>query len=120
MARFDLSSPAPSCRVGRIAAGLLIAGALYLAGDVDAADADVTCSFSASGALTIQSGQAIDSATIVRSGNNIVVKDSQSPVGCGGQPTVFNTHVIAHSDNSGGESYFTIDLRGGARSLRAR
>jgi hemolysin type calcium-binding protein len=26
---------------------------------------------------------------------------------------VHNTHVIAHSDNSGGESYFTIDLRGG-------
>ena len=113
MARFDLSSPARPCRLGRIAAGLLIAGALYLAGDVDAADADVTCSFSASGALTIQSGQAIDSATIVRSGNNIVVKDNQSPVSCGGQPTVFNTHVIAHADNSGGESYFTIDLRGG-------
>ncbi len=113
MARIDISSPAPPCRVGRFAAGLLIAGALYLAGGVDAADADVTCSFSAGGALTIQSGQAIDSATIVRSGNDIVVKDSQTPVSCGGQPTVLNTHVIAHTDNSGGESYFTIDLRGG-------
>jgi Ca2+-binding RTX toxin-like protein len=113
MARFYIGSPAPACRTGRLAAGLLIAGALYLAGGVDAADADVTCSFSAGGALTIQSGQAVDSATIVRSGDNIVVKDSQNPVSCGGQPTVFNTHVIAHTDNSGGESYFTIDLRGG-------
>ena len=55
----------------------------------------------------------VDSTTIVRSGNAIVVKDNQTAVNCGGQPTVFNTHVIAHSDNSGGESYFTIDLRGG-------
>jgi Ca2+-binding RTX toxin-like protein len=114
MARFEISSLAPLCRVGRIGAGLLIAGALHLAGGVDAADADVTCSFSAGGALTIQSGQAIDSATIVRSGNDIVVKDNHTPVSCGGgQPTVLNTHVIAHADNSGGESYFTIDLRGG-------
>jgi Ca2+-binding RTX toxin-like protein len=113
MAHFDLSSPSPPSRVGRFAAGLLIAGALYLAGDIESADADVTCSFSASGALTIQSSDAIDSATIVRSGNDIVVKDNQTPVSCGAQATVFNTHVIAHTDNSGGESYFTVDLRGG-------
>jgi Ca2+-binding RTX toxin-like protein len=113
MARFDLSSPAHPSRVGRLAAGLLIAGALLLAGDIEPADADVTCSFSASGALTIQSGDPIDSATIVRSGNDIVVKDNHTPVGCGAQATVFNTHVIAHTDNSGGESYFTVDLRGG-------
>jgi hypothetical protein len=113
MARFDISSPAPPCRTGTFAAGLLIAGALYMAGGIDAAQADVTCSFSAGGALTIQSGDPVDSATIVRSGNDIVVKDNHTPVSCGGQPTVFNTHVIAHSDNSGGESFFTVDLRGG-------
>jgi hypothetical protein len=61
--------PASAGHAGRLAAGLLIAGAVYLAG----------------GALTIQSGQAVDSATIVRSGDNIVVKDSQNPVSCGGQ-----------------------------------
>lgn len=74
--------------------------------------------FSASGALTIQSSDAIDSPTIVRSGNDIVVEDNQTPVGCGTQATMFNTHVTAHTDNSDGESYFTG--RPARRALRSR
>ena len=112
MARSALTSPARPSPLGRLTAALLIAGALYAAGNTDAAEAAVTCNFT-SGALTIQSGAHLDDAKIVRSGNDIVVKNGQSAVGCGGQPTVFNTHVIAHTDNTGGDSYFTIDLRGG-------
>ena len=112
MAFSDMTSLAPVSIARRFRAGLLAVCALYVAVGAQSADAAVTCSF-VNGALTIQSSAAIDSATIVRSGDNIVVSGGQSPANCGAQATVLNTHVIAHSDNSGGESYFTIDLRGG-------
>ena len=99
-----------SCRQLAVLAALTGA---FAATGAEPAHAAVTCSF-ASGALTIQSGAELDSATIVRSGDNIVVrKGNNTPIDCGAQATVTNTHVIAHADSSGGETYFTIDLRGG-------
>jgi RTX calcium-binding nonapeptide repeat (4 copies) len=112
MAFSDMTSLAPVSIARRFLATLVALCALYAAAGALPAEAAVTCNFN-TGALTIQSSAAIDSATIVRSGDNIVVRDSQSAINCGTQATVHNTHVIAHSDNSGGESYFTIDLRGG-------
>jgi hypothetical protein len=99
-------SPTRSAFVAALAAGALVA----LGADAQAA---VTCSFNG-GSLTTQSSTPIDETRIVRSGDNIVVTTrNEIPVTCNGQATVHNTHVIAHTDNSGGESYFTIDLRGG-------
>jgi len=96
----------------RLLAALAALCALCAAVGARPAAAAVTCNFTG-GALTIASSAVFDEARIVRSGDNIVVSKGQTPVNCGAQATVHNTHVIAHSDNSGGESYFTIDLRGG-------
>jgi hypothetical protein len=104
--------PVSTTNVRVLLVALAAAFALFAAAGASPAHAAVTCSFS-SGALTIQSSAPIDDARIVRSGDNIVVTKGQNAVSCGAQATVHNTHVIAHADNSGGESYFTIDLRGG-------
>jgi Ca2+-binding RTX toxin-like protein len=99
----------------RLVAALAAVCALLAAGaNAPSAHAAVTCQFSSGGALTIQSSAALDDAWIVRSGDNIVVRKSQTPVGCaGGQATVHNTHVISYADDSGGDGVFEIDLRGG-------
>jgi hypothetical protein len=110
-------APAPSISRLRLLLGSLIAATVLLAaGHAAQADAAVSCDFSAGGALTISSSAALDGPRIVRSGDNILVGDDWSGplVTCSGaQPTVHNTHVIAYSDNSAGETYFLIDLRGG-------
>lgn len=102
----------PLYRPARLAALLAVVCALVGAGGAASAEAAVTCSFN-SGALNIRSTAERDEARITRSGDDIVVGSGTTPVGCGTQPTVHNTHVIAHVDDSGGEAYFTIDLRGG-------
>ncbi len=112
MLTYEIARPAFNPRFRRLLAAVVATCALFAAGGSAPADAAVTCNFS-SGALTIQSSAVLDEARIVRSGDNIVVSKGQTAVNCGAQATVYNTHVIAHSDNSGGESYFTIDLRGG-------
>jgi len=110
-------APVPSIsRLRLLLLALLAASTLLAAGRVAVADAAVSCDFSTGGALTIASGAAQDGPRIVRSGDNILVgKDWSGPlITCtGAQPTVHNTHVIAYSDNSGGQTYFLIDLRGG-------
>jgi Ca2+-binding RTX toxin-like protein len=107
-----MTSLAPQSITRRFLVAVIALCALYAVVGAQRADAAVTCNFS-SGALTILSGAEYDEARIVRSGDNILVSKGQTPVGCGLQATVHNTHVIAHVDNSGGETYFTIDLRGG-------
>src|SRR5690349_20235045 len=106
-------APVPSISRRRVLlVALLAALALLAAGRVATADAAVTCDFSTGGALTIASGAAQDGPRIVRSGDNIVVgKEWSGPaVTCSGAlPTADNTHVIAYSDNSGGQTYFLID-----------
>jgi Ca2+-binding RTX toxin-like protein len=77
------------------------------------ASATVACTFS-SGALNIQSDSANDLPKIIRSGDNIVVQNLGTALSCGGQPTVHNTHVIAHQDVSSGTGQFIVDLGGGA------
>ena len=113
-----VSGIAPALSISRmraLLAALAAACALLAAGNVPSADAAVTCQLSTGGALTIHGSAAIDSAKIVRSGDNILVgRDWSGPgVTCsGGQATVYNTHVIAYSD-SGASTSFLIDLRGG-------
>jgi hemolysin type calcium-binding protein len=103
----------PLLRPSRLAPLLAVAVALVVAAAGPApAEAAVNCSFNG-GALTIQSTAEHDEARITRSGNDIVVSKGTTPVSCGTQATVFNTHVIAHQDASPGEAYFTVDLRGG-------
>jgi len=114
MASSHIAPPASTLGARRLVAALAAACALLAAGgNASTADAAVTCNFS-SGALTIQSTAVLDDAWIVRSGDNIVVRKSlQTAVNCGAQATVYNTHVIAHQDASGGDTAFEIDLRGG-------
>ena len=112
MAFSDMTSLAPVSVARRLLVALLAVCALCVAVGAQQADASVTCSF-VNGALTIQSSAEFDEARIVRSGDNILVGKDQAPSNCGAQATVHNTHVIAHADNSAGETYFTIDLRGG-------
>jgi RTX calcium-binding nonapeptide repeat (4 copies) len=114
MASSHIAPPASTLGTRRLVAALAAVCALLAAGgNAPTADAAVTCQFSG-GALTIQSSAVLDDAWIVRSGDNIVVRKSlQTPVNCGVQATVYNTHVIAHQDNSGGDTAFEIDLRGG-------
>ena len=110
-------APAPFNRRFRVLLAALVAAcALLAAGRVASADAAISCDLSTGGALTIQASAAVDSPTIFRLGDNIIVRTSWSgpSVTCSGSPaTVHNTHVIAYTDNSGGETYFAIDLRGG-------
>jgi hemolysin type calcium-binding protein len=113
---FEIAPAAFNPRLRRLLAALVAVCALLAVGRAAPADAAVGCQFSTGGALTIQSSAAQDGPRIVRSGDNIVVgNDWQGPsVACSGaQATVHNTHVIAYSDGSGGQTYFLIDLRGG-------
>lgn len=110
-------APVPSTsRIRALLTAVAAVCALLAAGHVASADAAVTCQFSAGGALTIQGSTVNDGARIVRSGDSILVgKDWYGPsIPCsGGQATVYNTHVIAYTDNSGDDTTFMIDLRGG-------
>jgi hypothetical protein len=99
--------------LSRIALLTAVSAIVLGVGGAASAEAAVTCSFNG-GALSIRASAPIDSPAIVRSGNVIVVKGSANPVTCtGAAPTVTNTHLITYSDDSSGETYFQVDLRGG-------
>ena len=91
----------------------VIATAVFvsLAGMPTAARAAVTCSFTGS---TVQVTLAApeDEASVVRDGDDIVVREGSTEIACGG-PTVTTVDTIRANDVSSGTTEFTIDLSGG-------
>jgi Ca2+-binding RTX toxin-like protein len=82
-----------------------------LVGMPTAARAAVTCSF-AGGTVQVTLGAAEDEASVVRDGDDIVVRDGIAEIACGG-PTVTTVDTIRANDVSSGTTTFTIDLSGG-------
>jgi Ca2+-binding RTX toxin-like protein len=82
-----------------------------LVGMPTAARAAVTCSFSG-GTVQVTLGAAEDEASIVRDGDDIVVRDATAEIPCG-SPTVNTVDAIRAADASSGTTEFTIDLSGG-------
>jgi len=84
---------------------------ISLVGMPTAARAAVTCSF-AGGTVQVTLGAAEDEASVVRDGDDIVVRDGMAEIACGG-PTVTTVDTIRANDVSSGTTTFTIDLSGG-------
>jgi Ca2+-binding RTX toxin-like protein len=84
---------------------------ISLVGMPTAARAAVTCSF-AGGTVQVTLGAAEDEASVVRDGDDIVVRDGIAEIACGG-PTVTTVDTIRANDVSSGTTTFTIDLSGG-------
>jgi Ca2+-binding RTX toxin-like protein len=84
---------------------------VILVGMPTAARAAVTCSF-AGAVVQITLSSPEDEASVVRDGEDIVVRDDTAEVACGG-PTVDTVDTIRANDASAGTTGFTIDLSGG-------
>lgn len=82
-----------------------------LVGMPTAAQAAVTCSFTGT-TVQVTLGAAEDEASVVRDGDDIVVRDGVGEIACG-DPTVTTVDTIRANDATSGTTEFTIDLSGG-------